>query len=784
MGDTKRSNGRTMGRSRMGLWWGVWLVLALWALTSAVWAQTSADRATTLITHYYVSILERTSEPEGLAYWQGLVAERHAQGIDIKPVFRQMADFFFNSPEYLARNTTGRQFITNLYLTFFQRAPDEGGYAYWLEQLAQGISRNQAMSGFLHSPEFTAFVEQVLVEAGHRFTVTLNNVIGGNPNLSGTRRITVQDASGEPIGTFVSHGGDSIITVLLPGGGTYHLNAFYKHDDGLEIWEYWGSQQFTVPGGAGVFPQPNGDYTAVLIRNMPWINAVSLIEPSSGHVAPGNQLRLRVRVKNGADVRRRVQVEVQLPVGPAATSNWVEIPAGAEAWVELTLPAVEGLGELRLDYQLRTEVPLFDTTVSTDHGFVEAFVRVERPWFDDADYVLASYLGSDGARWDIAVDTRNENVISSGLAQEQPFAAYTNLRFYRNGTRVETPPSAEVANAQQALMRSVEISPFGYLLPVEYDTHRNIWRPECGFWLMSVSCRTTLRLFNENARQAIYQDLIMDALLSYQAPYLLDDAYVHTAAGELVVVSAPPVGLARAIDNLHKEFAPLHSIISATDYLRKLDELTQHPEVRLDTIETGLEGFESALDLFRIFMMVSADTLDAFEYTGLSEYLTNVGLAQQRLKTLRGAVAYYQRTMPLSPIDPALLAALDAIEVQLEEDSTSFLNDFVERFVSNVLDTRYLEFGVGEITGWMRTAAVSGKVKSKLVANMLGKLSKTSGVSTNTLISYGVVVAGAIDGVMTAFATFMEQTGTWEQVFLSANLSRLYGNAAARSRTS
>jgi hypothetical protein len=115
--------------------------------------------ATTLITHYYVSILEREPDADGLAYWQGLIAEREAQKIDIKPVFQDMANFFFNSPEYLGRNTTDRQFITNLYLTFFQREPDEGGYAFWLEQLAKGMARNDAMAGFLYSQEFTDFMQ-------------------------------------------------------------------------------------------------------------------------------------------------------------------------------------------------------------------------------------------------------------------------------------------------------------------------------------------------------------------------------------------------------------------------------------------------------------------------------------------------------------------------------------------------------------------------------------------------------------------------------------------------
>lgn len=83
------------------------------------------------------------------------------QDLDVKVVFRDMANFFFNSAEYLDRNTPDDEFITNLYLTFFQREPDQGGYVFWLEQLAKGMTRNQAMAGFLYSSEFTQFMESL-----------------------------------------------------------------------------------------------------------------------------------------------------------------------------------------------------------------------------------------------------------------------------------------------------------------------------------------------------------------------------------------------------------------------------------------------------------------------------------------------------------------------------------------------------------------------------------------------------------------------------------------------
>jgi hypothetical protein len=48
--------------------------------------------------------------------------------------------------------------VTDLYNTFFNRAPDAGGLTYWTGQLAAGIPRSIAMNSFLFSPEFGSFM--------------------------------------------------------------------------------------------------------------------------------------------------------------------------------------------------------------------------------------------------------------------------------------------------------------------------------------------------------------------------------------------------------------------------------------------------------------------------------------------------------------------------------------------------------------------------------------------------------------------------------------------------
>lgn len=118
------------------------------------------DPAITLITHYYVSILRRSPEPAGLAYWVDQVNRAQAAG-DGKPAFRQMASDFFNSAEYTGRNTTDREFLTNLYLTFFQREPDAGGLQFWFNHLSNGVPRTEILRSFLYCPEFTNFMESL-----------------------------------------------------------------------------------------------------------------------------------------------------------------------------------------------------------------------------------------------------------------------------------------------------------------------------------------------------------------------------------------------------------------------------------------------------------------------------------------------------------------------------------------------------------------------------------------------------------------------------------------------
>lgn len=111
-----------------------------------------------LIDHYYTSILKRSPDSSGKRYWEGEVERTTSLGIDVKEAYMVMAGNFFNSPEYFGFGRTNEEFITDLYLTFFNRAPDTNGFNFWISNLSAGSSRDMVMYFFMFSPEFNSFM--------------------------------------------------------------------------------------------------------------------------------------------------------------------------------------------------------------------------------------------------------------------------------------------------------------------------------------------------------------------------------------------------------------------------------------------------------------------------------------------------------------------------------------------------------------------------------------------------------------------------------------------------
>ena len=119
------------------------------------------DKVEKLLTHYYWNILGREPDSGGLTYWSDEVMRIESSGGDIKEGFISFAQTFFISQEYLDRGRDDEEFVTDLYNTFFDRPPDPGGLAYWLDRIANGATRNEVLDYFVHSPEFNAFMDNL-----------------------------------------------------------------------------------------------------------------------------------------------------------------------------------------------------------------------------------------------------------------------------------------------------------------------------------------------------------------------------------------------------------------------------------------------------------------------------------------------------------------------------------------------------------------------------------------------------------------------------------------------
>jgi hypothetical protein len=127
------------------------------AVGATAYTLTINDEAS-LVATYYESIFGRGADAAGVAFWTGDIDRMVKSGVSVSEAFYVLAGVFFTSPEYLQRNTTDTQFLTDLYHTFFTREPDSAGLAFWASQLAQGRPRGAVMNEFLFSPEFASFM--------------------------------------------------------------------------------------------------------------------------------------------------------------------------------------------------------------------------------------------------------------------------------------------------------------------------------------------------------------------------------------------------------------------------------------------------------------------------------------------------------------------------------------------------------------------------------------------------------------------------------------------------
>ena len=111
------------------------------------------------VSRMYTVALNREAETAGLDDWSSQLAEQQIDGAGI-------ANGFINSAEFTNRNLDNREFLDTLYETFFNRPADAGGKAYWIQQLSNGMSRTEVLSGFVNSQEFSNLCDNYGIARG------------------------------------------------------------------------------------------------------------------------------------------------------------------------------------------------------------------------------------------------------------------------------------------------------------------------------------------------------------------------------------------------------------------------------------------------------------------------------------------------------------------------------------------------------------------------------------------------------------------------------------------
>lgn len=122
-------------------------------------ATVASNNAIGFATRLYTECLGRDPEEEGLKFWALSLTNLEITGYDA-------ANQFFMSAEFKGFNTSDEEFISRLYLTFMDREKDDAGLKFWLNEMNNGMSREQVIREFAKSQEFTGICSNYGISRG------------------------------------------------------------------------------------------------------------------------------------------------------------------------------------------------------------------------------------------------------------------------------------------------------------------------------------------------------------------------------------------------------------------------------------------------------------------------------------------------------------------------------------------------------------------------------------------------------------------------------------------
>lgn len=217
-----------------------------------------------LVTHYYRSILRRAPDGGGKTYWESEAVRMQSSGVNVNETWYAMAMYFYFSPEYLGFNRDDAGFVTDLYNTFFNRAPDGGGISYWTGQIAAGMPREVVLAGFMFSSEFVTFTQGIFGNTAARAEVDTvmdfyRGMLSRLPDAGGLTAWVQQFRTAQCTGSTAVYQSVESISSSFANGAEYTgkgrtnaqyvgdlYNAFMRRGGDLTGVQYWIDQLNTA----------------------------------------------------------------------------------------------------------------------------------------------------------------------------------------------------------------------------------------------------------------------------------------------------------------------------------------------------------------------------------------------------------------------------------------------------------------------------------------------------------------------------------------------------------
>lgn len=197
----------------------------------------------TFVTSLYADCLGRNPDPVGLNDWCAKLASGQITG-------KQCAYGFFFSPEFQAKanNMSDDAFIEAYYRVFLNRTSDPNGKAYWAGKIANTTNDISILfTGFADSVEFANKCASYGITAGPHINVptTVRGASGGGSGSGGAVNASLQSAAESALAELraeATRHGWSIVETRVTRDTSTQYGIYYRMDgpldsDGLPQWE-------------------------------------------------------------------------------------------------------------------------------------------------------------------------------------------------------------------------------------------------------------------------------------------------------------------------------------------------------------------------------------------------------------------------------------------------------------------------------------------------------------------------------------------------------------------